>query len=135
MTTSRPAPRIAIGGFMLESNSHAPVATRAEFEANVLLAGDALAADLDAPAPRSPGTITGFVRAMDAGGPWTRLPTILAAVGASGSCEQGGSGLHRFGLRLPGMASRILVPAASPEQAVHARLAHRSRVRRGAASP
>ena len=47
MTTSRPAPRIAIGGFMLESNSHGPVATRAEFEANVLLAGDALAADLD----------------------------------------------------------------------------------------
>jgi len=48
MTSTRSAPRIAIGGFMLESNSHAPVATRAEFEANVLLAGDALAADLDA---------------------------------------------------------------------------------------
>jgi len=89
MSSPAPCPRIAVGGFMLESNSHAPVATRAEFEANVLLAGDALAGDLDAATPRSPGTITGFVRAMDASGPWTRLPTILAAVGASGSCEQG----------------------------------------------
>ena len=83
------APRIAVGGFMLESNFHAPVSTRAEFEANVLLAGDALADDLDAAAPRSPRTILGFARAMDASGPWTRLPTILAAVGASGPCDQG----------------------------------------------
>jgi len=83
------APRIAVGGFMLESNFHAPVATRAEFEANVLLADQALAADLDATAPRSPGTLLGFARAMDAIGSWTRLPTLLAAVGASGPCEQG----------------------------------------------
>ena len=82
-------PRIAVGGFMLESNFHAPVSTRAEFEANVLLAGDALAADLDAVAPRSPRTVLGFVRGMAATGPWTRLPTILAAVGASGPCDQG----------------------------------------------
>ena len=82
------APRIAVGGFMLESNSHAPVSTRAEFEANVLLAGDDLAADLDAAAPRSPRTILGFARGMDGSGPWTRLPTLLAAVGASGPCDQ-----------------------------------------------
>jgi microcystin degradation protein MlrC len=83
------APRIAVGGFMLESNFHAPVAMRAEFEANVLLAGEALASDLDATAPRSPGTLLGFARAMDATGSWTRVPTLLAAVGASGPCEQG----------------------------------------------
>ncbi len=89
MSAQATSPRIAIGGFMLESNSHAPVATRAEFEANVLLSGEALAADLAAAASRSPGTIVGFVRAMDGGGAWTMLPTVLAAVGASGSCEQG----------------------------------------------
>lgn len=83
------APRIAVGGFMLESNSHAPVATRAEFESIVLLAGDALLADLRAATPRSPRTITGFTRAMDDSGAWTPLPTLLAVVGASGSCEQG----------------------------------------------
>ncbi len=89
MAATSSAPRIAVGGFMLESNFHAPVATRAEFEANVLLAGEALAADLDAAAPRSPRTILGFVRAMDATGAWARRPAILAAVGASGPCDQG----------------------------------------------
>ncbi|MBL8700953.1 MAG: M81 family metallopeptidase [Alphaproteobacteria bacterium] len=83
------APRIAVGGFMLESNSHAPVATRAEFESVVLLSGDALLADLRAATPRSPRTITGFTRAMDEAGAWMPLPTLLAVVGASGSCEQG----------------------------------------------
>ena len=89
MAATSSAPRIAVGGFMLESNFHAPVATRAEFEANVLLAGGALAADLDAAAPRSPRTIVGFARAMDATGAWARHPAILAAVGASGPCDQG----------------------------------------------
>ncbi len=88
MSADRPAPRIAIGGFMLESNSHAPVATRAEFEANVVLADDALMTDLRAHAPRSPRTLTGFVHAMNAGAPWVPVPTILAALGASGSCDQ-----------------------------------------------
>jgi microcystin degradation protein MlrC len=89
MSQTRAVPRIAIGGFMLESNSHAPLATRAEFEANVLLADDALAADLRAVPPRSPRTVTGFVKGMDDGGAWEPVATILAAVGASGSCEQG----------------------------------------------
>ena len=88
MSADRSAPRIAIGGFMLESNSHAPIATRAEFEANVVLADDALLADLGAPAPRSPRTLTGFVHAMNCGGAWEPVPTILAALGASGSCDQ-----------------------------------------------
>lgn len=82
-------PRIALGGFMLESNSHAPLATREEFERLVLLEGEALMADLRAAAPRSPRTITGFATAMDGSGAWTPLPTLLAVVGASGSCEQG----------------------------------------------
>ncbi len=81
-------PRIAIGGFMLESNGHAPVSTREEFAENVLLEGDALLADLATPNPRSPRTLTGFVQAMDAIGPWTRVPLILAAVGASGPVDQ-----------------------------------------------
>lgn len=89
MTQKRSAPRIAVGGFMLESNSHAPLSTRAEFEANVLLADAALAADLRAETPRSPRTVTGFVKAMDESGAWEPVPTLLAAVGASGSCEQG----------------------------------------------
>jgi microcystin degradation protein MlrC len=81
-------PRIAIGGFMLESNSHAPLATREEFEANLVLGDNALAVDMRAETPRCPRTVTGFVKAMDESGPWTPVPTILANDGASGSCEQ-----------------------------------------------
>ena len=81
-------PRIALGAFMLESNGHAPVATRAEFEAACWLEGDALAADLTRPAPRAPTALTGFIRAMDAGRPWTGVPLVAAAAGASGPMDQ-----------------------------------------------
>lgn len=84
----RIAPRIAIGGFMLESNGHAPVATRAEFEAAVLLEGDALLADLASTNPRSPTTLTGFTGEMDRLGDWERVPLVMAAVGASGPVDQ-----------------------------------------------
>src|SRR3546814_9074455 len=81
-------PRIAIGGFMLESNGHAPVSTREEFAASVLIEGDALLADLACANPRSPTTLTGFAAAMDKTGAWERIPLIMAAVGASGPVDQ-----------------------------------------------
>ena len=82
------APRIALAAFMLESNGHAPPATRAEFEAACWLEGAALGADLARPVPRAPTALTGFIRAMDAGRPWTPVPLIAAAAGASGPIEQ-----------------------------------------------
>lgn len=81
-------PRIALAAFMLESNGHAPPATRAEFEAACWLEGVALAADLARPAPRAPTALTGFIRAMDAGRPWAPVPLLAAAAGASGPIEQ-----------------------------------------------
>jgi microcystin degradation protein MlrC len=69
-------PRIAVGTFMLESNSHAPVATREEFAANCLLEGDAFAQDWRAAHPRSPATVSGFVAAMDAAGGWDGVPLV-----------------------------------------------------------
>jgi len=88
MQQSPRAYRIAFGGFMLESNNHAPVATEAEFRDAVLLEGAALLADIAKAAPASPPTVTGFTNAMDAFGPWEKLPLILAAVGASGPVDQ-----------------------------------------------
>jgi microcystin degradation protein MlrC len=82
------APRIALGAFMLESNGHAPPATRAEFEAGCWLEGAALATDLSRPAPRAPTALTGFIRAMDGGRPWVPVPLVAAAAGASGPMEQ-----------------------------------------------
>lgn len=84
----RPVPRIALGGFMLESNGHAPVSTREEFAAAVHLEGDALLADLASANPRSPTTLTGFTQEMDRLGEWTRVPLVMAAVGASGPVDQ-----------------------------------------------
>ena len=84
----RPIPRIAVGGFMLESNGHAPVCTREEFEASCWLGGNALAADMASPAPRGPACLMGFVRAMDAGAPWEPVWTFAATAGASGPVDQ-----------------------------------------------
>ncbi len=81
-------PRVAFGGFMLESNNHAPVATEAEFRDAVLLEADALLADIAKPAPAVPPTVTGFTQTMDGYGPWQKLPLIMAAVGASGPVDQ-----------------------------------------------
>jgi microcystin degradation protein MlrC len=83
------APRIAVGGFMLESNGHSPVATREEFAANFIGKGEELVADWKSEHPRAPVTLTGFVEAMDASGPWTPLPLMCAMVGASGPVEHG----------------------------------------------
>jgi microcystin degradation protein MlrC len=80
--------RIAIGGFMLESNGHAPVSTREEFKASVLLEGNALLADLASANPCSPTTLTGFTAEMDRLGNWDRVPLVMAAVGASGPVDQ-----------------------------------------------
>lgn len=80
--------RIAIGGFMLESNGHAPVSTREEFESAVLLEGEALLADLASRNPRSPTTLTGFTAQMDRLAQWERVPLVMAAVGASGPVDQ-----------------------------------------------
>jgi microcystin degradation protein MlrC len=81
-------PRIALGGFMLESNGHAPVAMRAEFEASCWLEGEALAADLASPAPSGPTGLSGFIKAMDAGRPWEPAFTFAASAGASGPMDQ-----------------------------------------------
>jgi microcystin degradation protein MlrC len=80
-------PRIAIGTFMLESNSHSPVATREEFEANGHLEGDQIARDWRVAHPRSPATVSGFVAAMDAAGAWDGVP-LVATLDLHGSIVQ-----------------------------------------------
>jgi len=82
------APRVAIGGFMLESNAHAPVATEAEFRAILYSEGDEILDDLARPAPRQPATLIGFCKAMDAGGAWTPVPLVMTTAGASGPADQ-----------------------------------------------
>ncbi len=89
MTVTPPArPRIAILGFILESNGFAPVTSRADFETSYLVTGEALAADLRAPNPRASGTLSGFVTAMDASGDWEMVPIGVAAANPGGPVDQ-----------------------------------------------
>jgi microcystin degradation protein MlrC len=82
-------PRIALAAFMLESNAHSPVATRAEFAANYLSYGGDMLADLRKPHPLGPKTLSGFVAGMNATGDWTPVPLMGATVGASGPIDHG----------------------------------------------
>ncbi len=82
-------PRIALLGFMLESNGFAPVAEEAEFRQKLWLEGEGLLADARAEPSRGVGGIKGFVESMDAAGPWIPVPLALTSAGASGPVEQG----------------------------------------------
>jgi microcystin degradation protein MlrC len=84
-----PKPRIAVGGFMLESNGHSPIATREEFASNYIGAGDEMRADWESDHPRCPVTTSGFVERMTATGAWEPVPLYTAMVGASGPVEHG----------------------------------------------
>ncbi|MGE0722853.1 MAG: M81 family metallopeptidase [Alphaproteobacteria bacterium] len=106
-----PGPRVAIGGFMLESNAHAPVATEAEFRSIVYFEGAEMTADLATAAPRSPATLVGFWRAMGAAGAWDPVPLIITTAGASGPAEQA-----FFDRTVEGMCARL--KAALPVDAV-----------------
>ena len=82
-------PRIALLGFMLETNAFAPLADGAEFRQKHWLEGDDIVADARSPTPRDPGGLSGFCRAMDESGPWQPVPLAMTTAGASGPVEQG----------------------------------------------
>jgi microcystin degradation protein MlrC len=81
-------PRIALFGFMIESNAFSPVADEAEFRQKHWLEGEEIVADARSTTPRDPGGFTGFCRAMDASGAWAPVPIAMIQVGASGPIEQ-----------------------------------------------
>ena len=81
--------KIALLGFMLESNGFAPAADEAEFRSKLWLEGEGLLADVRGEASRDPGGIKGFVEVMDAHGPWQPVPLAITSAGASGPVEDG----------------------------------------------
>src|SRR5215218_6110729 len=83
------APRIALIGFMLESNAFAPVADEAEFRQKHWIEGEDIVVDARSPVPRDPGGFVGFCGAMDETGPWQPVPLAMTSAGASGPVEQG----------------------------------------------
>ncbi|MEM9782934.1 MAG: M81 family metallopeptidase [Pseudomonadota bacterium] len=81
-------PRIALLGMILESNRFAAPATRADFDSLTWAEGDALLAEARGPSPALATEFAAFVRAMDATGPWTPLPCLLAASHPAGPVEE-----------------------------------------------
>jgi microcystin degradation protein MlrC len=81
-------PRVALLGMILESNRFSAPARRADFDSLTWLEGDALLAEARAPAPTLATEFAAFVRAMDATGPWTPVPCLLAASHPAGPVEQ-----------------------------------------------
>ena len=68
-------------------NGHAR-SPRARIHQLTLAAGGRAHRDWQSDHPRAPLTLTGFVDAMQASGPWQPVPLYCAMVGASGPVEQ-----------------------------------------------
>ena len=80
--------RIALLGFSIECNRWAPVATLRDFDTRCLLRGADIVADARAASPSALGEMPGFVTTMDAAGPWTPCPIMLAMAEPNGPVEQ-----------------------------------------------
>lgn len=80
-------PRIAILGLHLEANGFAPPTTRADFDAECWVAGDAITRMAAGPS-HLPLEVPGFYRRMDQTGPWRPVPIVIAAAQPGGPVEQ-----------------------------------------------
>jgi hypothetical protein len=80
--------RIALLGFSIECNRWAPVAILRDFETRCLLRGADIVADARAASPSALGEMPGVVTTMDAAGPWTPCPIMLAMAEPNGPVDQ-----------------------------------------------
>ena len=78
-------PRIALVGFVLESNGHSPVVGGDDF---VRFSGQEILDDLKRDAPRGPAELPGFVDRLTALGDWEPVPITIQSGGAAGPVDQ-----------------------------------------------
>ncbi len=83
--------RIAVLGFLLESNAFAPVTTRADYEKRCLLVGPEISAELAAPNPRLPSEVNAFCQQMEKLRPdaWELVPILVGDAEPGGPVERG----------------------------------------------
>lgn len=82
-----PVPRIALGGFFLESTRAARVSGADAFRQGLDLAGDALLTELVSDGARLPVEMLGFSTQMDRLGPWEPVPLRLAVAPSGGPVD------------------------------------------------
>ncbi len=81
--------RIAILGFMLESNRFSPVTTEADYRKRCYMQGDEIIKELASDAPRLPSEVIGFVNEMNAlGVNWEPVPVVVCDAEPGGSIDQ-----------------------------------------------
>jgi microcystin degradation protein MlrC len=81
------APRIAILGIHLEANAFAPVTTAIDFRQQCWEEGAAIT-QLAREVSHLPSELTGFYQRMDATGPWTPVPILIASAPPGGPIAQ-----------------------------------------------
>lgn len=82
-------PRIALCGFILESNAFSPVSTEADFRGHYYYEGEAVVAQARATRSNIPREMASFVQTMDETGAWEPVPLILTGFPPWGPVEQG----------------------------------------------
>ena len=82
--------RIAILGFLLESNAFAPVTTQSDYERRCLLLGDDILAELAKPNPRLPLEVNSFCQQMEKLRPdaWEPVPIAVGDAEPGGPVER-----------------------------------------------
>ena len=81
-------PRIAVLGLHLEANAFAPVTTAEDFARQCVARGEEITALARAPNSHLPAELPGFFARMDATGPWTPVPVLIAAAPPGDPIEQ-----------------------------------------------
>ena len=81
--------RIAILGFLLESNSFSPVTTEADYRKRCYLQGDEILDELKSTSPKIPSEVSGFVTQMnEILDDWEMVPIVIADAEPGGSIDQ-----------------------------------------------
>ncbi|MEQ8506125.1 MAG: M81 family metallopeptidase [Rhodospirillales bacterium] len=82
--------RIAILGFLLESNAFAPATTEADYKRRCLLAGDDIIAELAKPNPCLPSEVNAFCQQMEKLRPdsWELVPILVGDAEPGGPVEK-----------------------------------------------
>ena len=81
--------RVAILGFLLESNNFSPITTEADYRRRCYLEGDEILEELKREAPRTPSEILGFKTRMDESGiDWELIPCVVADAEPGGPIDQ-----------------------------------------------
>ena len=87
--SSSETPRVALTGFVLESNAFAPVATEQDFRSRYYFEGSEILEQAAMEHSVMPMEMASFARAMNATGPWQPVPLILTGYEPAGPVDHG----------------------------------------------